>query len=127
MSVASIAFGKKLKELRTQRGWSQQELADKAKMGIAQVHRYEKGTSQPTLDVIRRLAIEFRVSADEFLFDGRHGPAKMHIKSGRLLQRFEKIAELPEHEQEIVVYLLDAVIARAQFAHAIADTTGHTG
>jgi transcriptional regulator with XRE-family HTH domain len=122
MSVAMAAFARKLRELRTQRGWTKQHLADELGMGLAQIHRYEKASSQPTLDVIRKMATVFRVSADELVFDkGTVGPAAAHIK-GRLLPRFEKVAQLPDAEQDVIVYLLDAIIARAEFAASMAES-----
>lgn len=36
---------------------------------VAQIRRYEGGDSQPTLEVIRKLAIALSVSADMLVFD----------------------------------------------------------
>jgi transcriptional regulator with XRE-family HTH domain len=114
MSISSVSFGKRLRALRSERGWSQQQLAQELDMGPAQIHRYEHGTSQPTLDVIRRIAILFRVSADELVFErGATGVASAHLR-GELLQRFERVSQLPAADQQVVLYLLDAVLARAE-------------
>lgn len=42
--------------LRKERSLTQQALAELVELGITQMKRYEAGTSQPTLDVIRRLS-----------------------------------------------------------------------
>jgi transcriptional regulator with XRE-family HTH domain len=55
-------------------GWSQQELADKAGVGIVTVHQLETGTSRPrraTLDVIRRA---FERAGVEFIDENGGGP-----------------------------------------------------
>ena len=55
-------------------GWSQQELASKAGVGIVTVHQLEAGTSQPrraTLDVIRRA---FESAGVEFIDENGGGP-----------------------------------------------------
>jgi DNA-binding XRE family transcriptional regulator len=54
---------------------SQQPLAEQVGLQVMPIHRYEAGTSQPTLDVIRRLAVTLGVTADELVFgsEGR-GP-----------------------------------------------------
>ena len=55
-------------------GWSQQELASKAGVGIVTVHQLEAGTSQPrraTLDVIRRA---FESAGVEFIDENGEGP-----------------------------------------------------
>lgn len=116
MSVVAAAFGKRLRVLRTERGWSQQRLADELDMGVAQIHRYEHGQSQPPLEVLRKLATIFRVSTDELVFErGGAGAAAAYLQ-GELLEKFEKIAQLPETDQQAVNYVLDAIIARADLA-----------
>jgi transcriptional regulator with XRE-family HTH domain len=54
--------------------WSQQDLADKAGVGIVTVHQLEAGLSQPrraTLDVIRRALEEAGI---EFIDENGGGP-----------------------------------------------------
>jgi transcriptional regulator with XRE-family HTH domain len=55
-------------------GWNQQELADKAHIGIVTVHQFEAGLSQPrrvTLEAIRR-ALE--AAGVEFIDENGSGP-----------------------------------------------------
>ncbi len=49
-------FGNKLKELRTLKGLTLQELAFEAEMEISQVHRVEKGKINPTLTTLVALS-----------------------------------------------------------------------
>lgn len=68
-------FPERLAAFRKARGHTQQGLADVVGVHVPQPRRYEAGSSRPTLDVQRRLAVAPRVSADALLFgeDGR-GP-----------------------------------------------------
>jgi transcriptional regulator with XRE-family HTH domain len=52
----SQAFGLHLRVLREQRGWSQQELADRANVTKKTVYRLETAQASPTLDVLVCLA-----------------------------------------------------------------------
>jgi transcriptional regulator with XRE-family HTH domain len=55
-------------------GWNQQELADRAHIGIVTVHQFEAGLSQPrriTLEVIRRA---FEAAGLEFIDGNGGGP-----------------------------------------------------
>jgi transcriptional regulator with XRE-family HTH domain len=55
-------------------GWNQQELADRAHIGIVTVHQFESGLSQPrriTLEVIRRA---FEAAGLEFIDGNGGGP-----------------------------------------------------
>lgn len=46
-----MSFPQNLTDLRKKKGFNQQMMAEKLGIHVSQVKRYEKGTSQPTLDV----------------------------------------------------------------------------
>lgn len=118
LTFFAMNFPERLATLRKARGLTQQALADQVGIATLQVHRYESGTSQPTLDVIRRLAIALGVSADMLVFDEKErGP------SDALRYQFETISRMSEHEQEMVRGLLDAVIVKNQVAGALERVT----
>ena len=105
----------RLATLRKERGLTQQALADAVRLAVLQIRRYEGGTSQPTLDVIRRLAIALCVSADRLVFD-----ASEREPADSLRYQFEAVSRLSEHEQTVVRELIDAVIVKNQVAGALA-------
>ncbi len=47
-----MPFSEKLAKMRNDRGLTQQQMAAMIGVGIAQIRRYEKGNSSPTLEVI---------------------------------------------------------------------------
>ena len=64
--------------------WNQQELADRAQVGVVTVHQLEAGTSQPrraTLQAIRRA---FEMAGVEFIDENGGGPGV------RLRKRYQK-------------------------------------
>ncbi len=67
--VTDATFAARLTAQRKAAGITQQALADRASIHVTQVRRYEAGTSQPTLDVLRALALALNTSADSLLFD----------------------------------------------------------
>ncbi|MFG1174512.1 helix-turn-helix domain-containing protein [Erwiniaceae bacterium CAU 1747] len=82
------------------------------------VRRYEGGSSQPTLDVIRRLAIVLGVSADMLVFDEQErGPGE------QLRYQFETISRMPQREQDVIRELLDAMIIKNQVTGAVGRVT----
>jgi transcriptional regulator with XRE-family HTH domain len=118
LAFFAMKFPERLTALRKARGLTQHALADQVDIAVLQVHRYEGGTSQPTLDVIRRLAIALGVSADMLVFDEQErGP------SDALRYQFETISRMSEHEQEIVREVLDALIVKNQVAGALERVT----
>lgn len=114
LAFLAMGFPERLAALRKARGLTQQALADAVGLAVLQIRRYEGGTSQPTLDVIRRLAITLGISADMLLFDEKErGPADA------LRYQFETISRMPEHEQEVARELLDALIVKNQVTGTI--------
>ncbi|WP_240614088.1 helix-turn-helix domain-containing protein [Mixta theicola] len=111
----NMQFPERLTTLRKARGLTQQMLADMAGVAVLQIRRYEGGNSQPTLDVIRRLAIALGVSADMLVFDEQErGPDE------QLRYQFETISRMPQYEQDVIRELLDAMIIKNQVTGAIA-------
>lgn len=61
------AFGARVRELRTDRGWSQEEFAHRANLDRTYVSGVERGVRNPTLDVITKFADTLKVDiADLF-------------------------------------------------------------
>jgi transcriptional regulator with XRE-family HTH domain len=84
-------------------------LAERAGISLIQVHRYENGSSQPTLDGIRKLARALAVSADALVFDeSERGPAE------ELKLQFEAISHFDTEEKKIVKAILDSLILKHQ-------------
>ena len=67
--LLTMDFPDRLTLLRKERGLTQQALAGLVDVHVSQIRRYENGSTQPTLDVIRKLAIALGVSADLLVFD----------------------------------------------------------
>jgi len=107
--LMTMDFPQRLATLRKQRGYTQQALADDAGIHVSQLKRYESGSSQPTLDVLRKLAVALRISADLLLFDrDERGP------EDELRLQFEAIGRMPTEDKRVVVALIDAFIKKQQ-------------
>lgn len=93
--------------LRKQRALTQKALA--AEVGVHFVHlrRYEAGGSQPTLEVLCKLARALRVSADLLLFgEESRGPAD------EFRVQFEALSALGPEERRVVRDVLDALLLK---------------
>ncbi len=102
-----MSFPVKLARLRKENGLTQQVLANKLEIHVSQLKRYEAGTSQPTLDVLRRIALSLHVSADMLLFDkGDRGP------DDDLQLHFEAISKLDPDEKRTVKELLECMLLK---------------
>ncbi|MEJ2881299.1 helix-turn-helix domain-containing protein [Pedobacter sp. GR22-6] len=60
-------LAKKVKELRTKKGYSQEELAEQAQLNLRTIQRIEAGKTEPRGDTLKRLALALDVAADELI------------------------------------------------------------
>ncbi len=63
----SISFGRIIKNLREERGISQEILADRADLNRSYVGEVERGTAMPSLSTITKLARALNLSAADLL------------------------------------------------------------
>ena len=59
--------GDRLSSIRKTRQFTQDELADRLELGHSQLNKYENGKSDPSPEIIVRLATELNVTADWLL------------------------------------------------------------
>ena len=67
MKMEKTKFGENLFALRTERGFSQQEVALRVRASQQCVSQWENGIIEPTLTFLWRLADLFEVSVDELI------------------------------------------------------------
>jgi len=92
---------------------AQQALTDRIGIHVVQLRRYESGASQPTLDVIRNLAVALSVSADLLLFGKEErGP------DDDLRLQFEAVSKFTDEERKAAREALDGLILRHE-AHRL--------
>lgn len=105
--VLDMDFPERLSSLRKEKNLTQKELAELASVHVSQVRRYESGSSQPTLDVIRKIAIALHVSADTLIFDEKErGP------DDDLRLHFEAVSKLSGEEKETIKELLEGILLK---------------
>jgi ribosome-binding protein aMBF1 (putative translation factor) len=97
-----MAFPERLSTLHKQRGLTQAQLADTVEPHVAQIRRYDNRTSQPTLEVIRRLA-----TTDLLVFDNDdRGP------DDDLRLAFEATRQLDDDERRTVRDVIGATLLK---------------
>jgi transcriptional regulator with XRE-family HTH domain len=107
-----MPFAEKLSRLRKDKGFTQEAMAKKVGVGIAQMRRYEKGASSPTLEVIKNMAKTLGVSSDELLFDAKERIASVRILDRKLLEQFEMLSTTNPRDKEAVMTIIESVIIK---------------
>ena len=99
-------FPGKLAKIRKEKGFTQQMMANKIGIHVSQLKRYEAGSSQPTLEVFRKITVALNVSADMLLFnEDERGPSENLLKL-----QFEAVSKLEPKEQDAIKILIEGVL-----------------
>ncbi len=104
--VTDTNFAARLVAARKSQAFTQHQLADRANAHVTQIRRYEAGSSQPALDVLRSLALA--LNADSLLFDDdERGP-----RSQTLRLKLEAVDQFTPNEQEHVAAFIEGALLR---------------
>lgn len=113
----AVSFGKRLVEMRKRRGFTQQQLCELVNVHVSQLRNYEGDRSQPTLEVIRKLALALDVTADELVFD----PAERLplVTDKELVKQWESVEGLPDEDKQVVKKVITAMIVKQRVEAAM--------
>lgn len=102
-----MGFGERLVVLRRERKLTQQALSELVGVHVIQIHRYESGVSQPSLEVIKKLAVALSVTTDALLFDSdERGP------EDDLKLQFEAVGRLSPDEKRVIRELIEGMLIK---------------
>jgi transcriptional regulator with XRE-family HTH domain len=107
-------FAEHLRELRKHKNLSQTELGKLAELHYTHIGRFERGSSRPSGDTLKRLADALGVTSD-YLLDGAHDQAaKARFADRDLLRQFQEVEQLHDDDKLVIKKLLDAFLIRKQ-------------
>lgn len=105
----TMSLPTRLITLRKERGLTQQQMADTIGIHVNSLKKYESGQAQPSLDVLKKIALALNVSTDFLLFEEHE-----RDPSDELALQFEAVSQLPGEEQRIVKEVLESLIIKYQ-------------
>jgi transcriptional regulator with XRE-family HTH domain len=102
------AVGRRIKEARVMRGWTQEQLAEKVNLSSDHVSVIERGSKPPRFETFIAIANALEIDANFLLSDVLAVSPKI---ASSLLS--EKLSALPASEQKRILRVLDALICEA--------------
>jgi transcriptional regulator with XRE-family HTH domain len=114
-----MPFAKKLRELRKQHKWSQDELASKVGVHGRHIGKYENGQVMPNTDTLIRIAKVFDVSLDYLVLD-IETPKLENLFDKDVLGYLEKLSGMGDKDKEVIKSLLEAYVKKRQVEAIIA-------
>jgi transcriptional regulator with XRE-family HTH domain len=100
-------FGTRLAALRKERKLTQAVLAEKVGCHITMIRRYEANEVQPTLEIIRKLALALSISADTLIFDETERDPDDDLRL-----QFEAVSQFSDEEKAVAKVLLESLILK---------------
>ena len=117
------AIGRRVAELRKERGVTQFELAEKLGVSQPDMSDYERGELRLHGYLIARLAEILGVRTDELLGLERPKKADGGAKNRLVLRRLRQIENLPKRDRQALIRVLDGLLAKHD---RIGDNTRRT-
>ena len=114
MAETLEGFAQRLRELRKNKNLSQTELGQLAGLHYTHIGRFERGTSRPSGDTLKRLADALGVTSDYLLDGAANEAAKARFEDRELLKQFQEVEQLPDEDKNVVKKLLDAFLTKKQ-------------
>lgn len=112
MTEVLEGFAQRLRELRKQKDLSQTELGKLAGLHYTHIGRYERGTSRPSGDTLKRLADVLGVTSDYLLEGAADEAARARFEDHELLQQFHEVEQLSDDDKHVIKRLLDAFLTK---------------
>lgn len=117
-----MTLGKRIKQLRQQRGWSQAQLSKKLNVHQKQISGYERGIHSPSIELLVRMAELFNVSLDYIAFDNREEKNIIPIADRELMQAVQQIDQLSAEDRDTIKAVLNTFIVKNRFQRLASET-----
>ena len=103
---------KRLRAFRLAKGFTQEQLCEKAGLSLDAVSRIEGGSRSPTLDTLERLASALGVSVSELVWAEAAAPLAVALPVQRISRLLETRSAKMQQSVEDVVRVLVKVLER---------------
>jgi transcriptional regulator with XRE-family HTH domain len=118
-------IAEQIKKIRKEQGLSQQDVADKLSMNRVQYNRIETGKSDPTMNILQRIASVLDISVVEF-FEAKKNDTEVHTVNEPLLQKVRLLEELDEVQKNSICNMIDTAIANKRLKQALSNAMSIT-
>lgn len=110
-------IGERIKELRTAKKLTQTELAKMVGLSYIQIGRYETHKSNPSSDVLQKLANALDTTTD-FLIQGNSDDiVSAQLTDKELLNQFKQVEKLNKDDKYLIKTFIDAFLTKRQIQH----------
>jgi len=115
-----MEFKDRLKQIRSSKKLSQNELAKLVEVHVTNISRYERGENKPTTQVLSKLANALDTTTDFLMSGSSDERANENISDKELLSLFKRVSSLSSDRKKIVKEFLEAFVFKADVQEKLA-------
>jgi transcriptional regulator with XRE-family HTH domain len=109
-----MTVGERIKNLRGQKKLTQTELAKLVSLSYIQVGRYETNKSNPSADVLQRLASALDTTTDYLMKGTEDEAVAAQLTDKELLKQFKQVEQLNQEDKHLIKTFIDAFLTKRQ-------------
>jgi transcriptional regulator with XRE-family HTH domain len=113
-------IAEQIKKIRKDKSLSQQEIADRLSMNRVQYNRIETGKSDPTMNILQRIANALEIDVVQF-FELKNNSPEIHSIDEPLLQKLKLLDELDETQKNSICNYIDTAIANKRLKEVLSN------
>ncbi|EMN01101.1 MULTISPECIES: helix-turn-helix domain-containing protein [Leptospira] len=110
--ILAEKLGTNIRSLRSKKGWSQTELADKIGVHLTHINRIENGKYLPSVDTIVLLAEALETSLDILVNGSTESSKDIRIEDQSFAEKIRLLNSLDEEEKKAVTLFLDSLLSK---------------
>ncbi|MCL8268797.1 helix-turn-helix domain-containing protein [Leptospira weilii] len=110
--ILAEKLGNNIRSLRSKKGWSQSELADKVGSHLTHINRIENGKYLPSLDTIVLLAEALECSLDILVNGSTESSKDIRIEDQSFAEKIRLLNSLDTEEKKAVTLFLDSLLSK---------------
>jgi len=116
-------LARNLRALRSERGWSQAQLADRIGVHLTHVSRVETGKYTPGLEFVVEAARAFGITVDQLISEHPHDLQEVRLEDKELSERLRLLEALDPRDREALFTIMDAVLTKQRMKQVLEATT----
>lgn len=114
-----MTLGEKIRQLRKEKGFSQNLLEKRSGVNAKLLSKYETGRIIPTADTLKKIAEGLAISADYLLFDNVPKNGLSPLKDLELFDMFKEVEDMNPENKSMIKNLISAVIVKNKVQNAL--------
>jgi len=113
-----MTLGQKLKELRLEKNWKQDNIAIDINSDKRTISLYENDKISPSIDMITKIAQVFNVSIDYLLIND-YPRRPLFLKDNSIMEKLQYFEYLSQQEKDAVFLLVEGIAYKNKIQKAI--------